>query len=229
MLKVFTTHEVEVMRREAKKRSRAEDVILAEALDKIAVEHGYRNWSLLHRNSTDLPQPWSFRRTPGEIALSMRVVPEPRSRSERRRPWEIARDSVQPLDGRFISAANAADFAIAYVEGLLGQPRFQLNPTRSVAYWEMRLWLPYAVKQLEGDRHILVNRNYKPVGSTSREYVYYALYPHLSLRLPVNSWRAFSHRTAQNPFLYIDGRTPWDSRQDAEAYLGCLKELRRIL
>ncbi len=229
MLKVFTTHEVEVMRREAKKRSRIEDVILAEALDQIAAKHGYRNWSLLHRNSTDAPQPWSFRRTPGEIALSMRVVPEPRSRFERRRPWEIARDSVQPLDGRFISAANAADFAIAYVEGLLGQPRFQLNTTKSAAYWEMRLWLPYGVNLIKSDTHILVNRYYKPVGSTSREYVDYALYPHLSLRLPVNCWRAFSHPKAVQPFLFSDGCTPWNSRQDADAYLGRLKELRRIL
>lgn len=229
MLKMFTTHEVEVMRRDAKKRSRANGVILAKALDQIAAEQGYRNWSLLQKNgSTDEPQPWFFRRTPEEIAQSMRVLPEPASRFERRVRSEIARDSVQPLDGRFASAANAVDFAIAYVEGLLAQPRYRLN-TKSIAYWEMRLWLPYGANPVEGDTHVLVNRYYKPVGSTSGEHVDYAAYPHLSLRLRGDGWRAFSHRTAEQPFLFNDGCPPWESRQDAEAYLGRLKELRRRL
>jgi hypothetical protein len=231
MLKMFTTHEVEVMRRDAKKRPRANGVILAKALDQIAAEQGYRNWSLLQKNgstASDERQPWFFRRTPEEIAQSMRVLPEPTSRFERRVRSEIARDGVQPLDGRFASAANAVDFAIAYVEGLLAQPRYRLN-TKSIAYWEMRLWLPYGANPVEGDTHVLVNRYYKPVGSTSREHVDYAAYPHLSLRLRGDGWRAFSHRTAEQPFLFNDGCPPWDSRQDAEAYLGRLKELRRRL
>lgn len=228
MLKVFTTHEVEVMRRDAKKRSRENGVVLAKALDQVAAEQGYRNWSLLQKKGSipaDERQPWLFRRTPGEVAQSMRVLPEPASRSERRVRSEIARDSVQPMDARFASAANAVDFAIAYVEGLLEQPRYRLD-TKSIAYWEMRLWLPYAANPVEGDTHVLVNRYYKPVGSTSREHVDYVAYPHLSLRLRGDGWRAFSHRTAEQPFLFNDGCAPWHSRQDAEAYLGRLKELR---
>ncbi len=229
MLKIFTTHEVEVMRRDAKKRSRASGVILAKALDQIAAEKGYRNWSLLQKNgSTDERQPWVYRRTPVEIAQSMRVIPEPASRFEHRVRSEIARDSVQPLDERFASAANAVDFAIAYVDGLLGQPRFRLS-TKSMAYWEMRLWLPYGANRVDGDVHILVNRYYKPVGSTVREHVDYATYPHLSLRLHGDGWRTFSHQTAEQPFLFNDGCTPWSGRRDAEAYLGRLKELRRRL
>lgn len=231
MLKIFTTHEVEVMRRDAKKRSRASGVILAKALDQIAAEQGYRNWSLLQKNGSTAPdelQPWFYRRTAEGIAQSMRVVPEPASRFERRVRSEIARDSVQALDGKFANAANAVDFAIAYVDGLLAQPRFLLN-TKSVAYWEMRFWLPYGANRVEGDTHILVNRYYKPAGSTSREHLDYAAYPHLSLRLDDDSWRAFAHRTAEQPFLFNDGCPPWHSRQDAEAYLGRLKELRRRL
>lgn len=231
MLKIFTTHEVEVMRRDARKRSRANGVILAKALDQVAAEQGYRNWSLLQKNGSthsDEPQSWFFRRTPEEIAQSMHVVPEPASRFERRIRSEIARDSVQPLDGRFASVANAVDFAIAYVEGLLAQPRFRLS-TKSVAYWEMRLWLPYGANRVEGDMHILVNRYYKPVGSTSKEYVDYAAYPHLTLRMHGDGWRAFSHRTAEQPFLFNDGCPPWHTRQDAEAYLRRLRELRRCL
>lgn len=218
------------MRRDAKKRSRENGVILATALDQVAAEQGYRNWSQLQKNGStpNVPQSWFFRRTQEEIAQSMRVVPEPASRYERRIRSEIARDNVQPLDARFASAANAVEFAIAYVEGLLAQPRFRLS-AKSIAYWEMRLWLPYGASRVEGDTHVLVNRYYKPVGSTLRDYVDYGAYPHLSLRLPGHDWRAFSHRTAEQPFLFNDGCTPWHSRQDAEAYLGRLKELRRHL
>ena len=231
MLKVFTTHEVEVMRRDAKKRSRANGVILAKALDQIAAEQGYRNWSLLQKNGSPAPdelQSWLYRRTPEEVAQSMRAVPEVASRFDRRVRSEIARDSVQALDGKFTSAANAVGFAVAYVEGLLAQPRFRLH-TKSVAYWEMRFWLPYGANRVEGDAHILVNRYYKPVGSTSGEHVDYATYPHLSLRLQGDGWRAFAHRTAEQPFLFNDGCPPWHSRQDAEAYVERLKELHRRL
>lgn len=231
MLKIFTAHEVDVMRRDAKKHARTNGVILAKSLDQIAVEHGYRNWSLLQKNGSippDEPQPWSFRRTSEEIAQSMRVVPEPTSKFERRTRSDIARDSVQALGGKFAGAANAADFSIAYVEGILAQPRFRLS-TQSVAYWEMRLWLPYGANRVKGDSHILVNRYYKPVGSTSDEHVDYEKYPHLGLRLSGEGWRAFAHPTAEQPFLYNDGCTPWHNRQNAETYLRRLRELRRRL
>lgn len=231
MLKIFTAHEVEVMRRDAKKRSRTSGVILAKALDQIAAEQGYRNWSLLQKNGRTAPdelQPWFYRRTPEEIAQSMRVVPEAASRFERRVRSEIARDSVQALDGKFANVANAVDFAIVYVGGLLAQRRFQLS-TKSTAYWEMRFWLPYGASRVEGDTLILVNRHYKPVGSTSKEHVDYAMYAHLSLRLHGHGWRVFAHQNAEQPFLFNDGCPPWHSRQDAEAYLGRLKELRRLI
>ena len=136
MLKSFTAHEVEAMRRDAKKRARADGVILAKALDQVAAEHGYRNWSLLQKNGSippDEPQPWLFRRTPEEVAHSMRVIPEPKSRYDRRARSEIARDGVQALDDKFVSPANAVDFAINCMGGLLAQSRFRLNP-KSPAY-----------------------------------------------------------------------------------------------
>ena len=87
MLKLFATHEVEAMRRDAKKRACTDGMTLAKAFDKIAAECGYRNWSLLQKNGClppDSPQPWYFRRSPEEIAQSMRVIPNSRSRVERR-------------------------------------------------------------------------------------------------------------------------------------------------
>lgn len=227
----FTAHQVESMRRDAMKRARASDMTYSKALDQIAEEHGYRNWSLLQKNGitpSDQPQPYLFRRTTGEVTLAMRVVPEPRSRTEHRRPAEIARDTVQAVDSKFVSAANAVDFAVAYVESVLAQPRFKLS-TKSVAFWEMRPWLPYAALPAEGTSHILVNRLYKPQGSTTAEFVDYAKYPQLQLKLRGESWRSFAHPTAKDPFLFNDALAPWSNRGNAEAYLVRLKDLRKQL
>ena len=231
MLKLFAAHEVEAMRREAKRRVRANGMILAKAIDQVAAGQGYRNWSLLQKNgclSSDKPQPWFFRRNPEEIVQSMRVVPDQRSRAEHQTQSQIARDSVQALDAKFASAANAVDFAIAYVEGILGQPRFQLS-TKSIAYWEMRHWLPYGAMGVSGTTHILVNRDYKPQGSTSEGHADYEEFPQLWLQLKGDSWRSFVHPTASQPFLFNDGCPPWRSRKSAEAYLERLKELRKQL
>lgn len=36
---------------------------------------------------------------------------------------------------------------------------------------------PYCIRHLEGDRYIILNRNYKPLGQTSFEYVDYNKHP----------------------------------------------------
>ena len=227
MLKVFTTRQMEVMRREAKLRARQNGIQLAKALDQIAAEHGFKNWSLLQKNSEIQPQPWLFRRSREDMALALRMVPEPH-RNDRRSRSDVARDMVQPIEERFINAANAVDFASDYIESVLALPRFHLK-TQSAAYWEMRLWLPYGAHEVEGNQYILVNRYYKPVGSISKEHVDYATYPHLILNLRGDEWRGFSHPKAENPFLFSDGSAPWRDRQCAEAYLARLKKLRELL
>ena len=47
----YTTTQIERLKREAKKRSRATDLTHTQALDLVAVEHGFRNWSLLAKHS----------------------------------------------------------------------------------------------------------------------------------------------------------------------------------
>lgn len=128
ILNIFTAHQVEAMRRDAKKQARATNAALSRVLGQIAGEHGYRNWSLLQKNDSiapDQPQSSLFRRTSDEVAMAMHVVPESWSGVERRRPAQIARDNVRALDEEIASAANAIGFAIAYVESILAQPRLQ--------------------------------------------------------------------------------------------------------
>src|SRR3546814_11268951 len=103
MLKLFAAHEVEAMRRDAKKRARTNGMALAKAFDQIAAEYGYRNWSLLQKNGclpADRPQPWYFRRTPEEIARSMRVIPDSRSRAARRTQSQIERERKDVVQGK---------------------------------------------------------------------------------------------------------------------------------
>lgn len=231
MLKTFTTHEVDVMRRDAKRRSRVANVTLAKILDQIAIENGYRNWSLLQKSGcipADQPQPYRYRRTSEDVSLALRAVPESRSRLEYRPRSDIARDSVQALDDKFASAANAVEFAIAYVEGILAQPRYRLDP-KSLAYWEMRFWLPYGAELVENDSFVLINRYYKPVGRVSREWVDYSQFPHLIVRLPGESWRVFSHPKAEQLFLFADASAPWHSRDNASAYLIRLRALQKFV
>lgn len=212
------------MRRDAKSRARATGTMLAKALDQIAADHGYRNWSLLQKHGclpADQPQPWIFRRTTEEVARSMHDVPE-------RADPDTARSSIRVLDGKFIGVGNAVDFAIAYVEAILSQQGFLSGPS-SAAYWEMRYWLPYGAMGVDGAAHILVNREYMPQGYVSQHDVRFEDCPQLWLQLESESWRSFAFPGATQPFLFNDGCPPWASRVAATAYLGRLKELRRQL
>lgn len=47
----YTPAQIERLKREAKRRSRATDLTHSQALDLVAVEHGFRNWSLLAKRS----------------------------------------------------------------------------------------------------------------------------------------------------------------------------------
>ena len=228
MLSRFFAHEVEAMRRAADQVSRNEDIPYSEALNRIARKSGYRNWSLLQKNGLRDPslRPlFVFRRTDEEVASSMRFVPDP-GRYARQTRSEIAQARVRDLCPRFADARNAFDFAIAYVEAVLKQPKFRVF-TDAPIYWEMRYWLPYVVHPVADKKGhcIVLNRNYKPVGMASREYVRYEDFPHLHMMLEGESWRKFACPGAEDAYLFKDGSRPWLSRQTADAYLDRLRRV----
>jgi hypothetical protein len=139
---------------------------------------------------------------------------------------EVAQARVTDMSQRFADTKNAFDFAIAYVEAILKQPRFRVF-TDAPIYWEMRCWLPYVVHPIAEQKSdcIVLNRNYKPVGMASRQHVRYEDFPHLHMMLKGESWRKFAYPGAEDAYLFEDGSRPWLSRQAADAYLDRLRRV----
>jgi hypothetical protein len=61
------TSQVDFLRRAAKKLARAEGILHSHALDRLAKEHGYKNWSLLQKNSAPNPEKPHDQPRPDEV------------------------------------------------------------------------------------------------------------------------------------------------------------------
>jgi hypothetical protein len=225
----FSASQLDRFRREAKPLGRSLGIIHSHALDRIAIAHGFANWSLLEKHSIkpdSTLSPYRFMRTLEEMRLASYKLQLPAySRANR---IDVARESVKDLSRRFVSAQNAADFAVDYMQCLLSLPRFKVYAATTLN-WEMRCWLPYLTQRLEGDATILVNRRYKPVGQVSDDHVEYQEFPHLQLRLNAPKMQAFAFHPSRPGSLYNDGCLPWASRKNAEAYQQRLLELQATL
>lgn len=223
----FTPTEIQRLKREAKRLQRADSIRLAQALDRVAVARGYKNWSLLmkHRPSDAIErQPHTFVRSIEAFKEALRVVRPPRfARGE-----DVARARVAEICAAFVSPLNAVEFAIAYMEALLALPRYRVA-ANTQAQWEMRCWLPYGAHRLDGAFQVLLNRRYKPVGQASDDFADYERFTHLHVALTPTELAAISARAQGSGFLYNDGCLPWRSRAHATAYLGRLHQLRAIL
>lgn len=89
-------------------------------------------------------------------------------------------------------------------------------------------WMPYALAKVEDDNGgwIPLNRHYKPLGMSSKEWVDYSSIP-VECRIkrinPVTvkrlSWKQEGHDTSESMiFLYNDGCIPTKSKKDWFAY-----------
>lgn len=225
----YSAAQIEHLKREAKRLSRASMIPHSKALDQVAATKGHRNWSLLMKNAAESPAgppPYRFARTAEEMRMALHKVQLPAySRTPR---VDAARQMVEDLSHKFVTAQNAVDFAIDYMGCLLSVPRFKIYAATRVN-WELRCWLPYAAKQLDDDTSILVNRRYKPVGQVTDEWAAYETFPHLHARLDGERLKAFSHRPESEGYLFNDGCMPWASRRDAEAYRERLLRLQSVM
>lgn len=125
----FAIHKIEIMRRMAKKISHAEGISHGHALDRLAKEKGFKNWSLLQKNGifdSSLPQPYVFRRSDEELARSLHAVRPPRDRWKQLTPAEAALSQTEDISQKFVSAANAVEFSIDYMAALLRRARFRI-------------------------------------------------------------------------------------------------------
>jgi len=86
------------------------------------------------------------------------------------------------------------------------------------------VYLPYCLRRQEDGRYVVLNREYKPVGFCTREFITYEDHPvaakigKLTERLAERlSWRGDTN-TAEI-FLYNDGCNPTSSAGNMAAYL----------
>jgi len=86
----------------------------------------------------------------------------------------------------------------------------------------LRSMLPYQIL-VDEDGHVgAVNRNYKPLGVTSRAWADYSQFP--QFLLPDDKCRCSGEEQSAQ-WVFNDGCPPWRDRETAEAYLAKLNEL----
>lgn len=241
MLNSFSLAQIEFLKRKAKTLSRTASLTHSQALDRVAAECGFKNWSLLAKRAASLgsdvlvsnnpvleedtqPVQLAFTRTPEEMRNALRVIQVSRHEYH---TFEKAARRTENICRKFASPANALDFAVRYMECLLTVPRYRVRGG-SVVYPEMRCWLPYHTKPLGDDAYILTNRYYKPVGDTGREWVRYEDYQHLHFHMDKGATLLFAHQGSSPDYLFNDGCPPWHSRKDAEVYLDRLRILQGL-
>ena len=237
MLNVYTSAQIEQLKRDAKRLAHNRSITHAAALDHIAAICDYKNWSLLMKHAASHPtngtasQPkrlsYPFLRTAEAMRQAMRKTTPTLGYGSLH---NSLRAQLEDLSVQFISAENALDFAISYMECALNVPRFKVN-NLSFAYYEMRCWLPYCVHIVDGNLYILLGRDYKPIGMAQKtERVDYVTFPQVHLHITGHELR---HQVTANRehsaegYLY-DG-PPWTSRADAQTYLIHLKKLQNWL
>jgi len=101
-----------------------------------------------------------------------------------------------------------------------------LNDFRSV-------YLPYCLKRQPDGRYVVLNREYKPLGFKTNDYVHYEQYP-IAVMLKGLTPRVvakISHEDSTDVttiFLYNDGCVPTHSAVNMKAYLDRLAMLAKL-
>lgn len=238
MLNLYTPTQIEQLKRDAKRTARDRSITHAVALDQIAATCGYSNWSLLakHISSRQMgatpPQAKClshiFLRTADAMRQAMRKTTIPHGSGSSQ---DHLRAQIEDLSLKFISADNALDFAISYMECALGVARFSING-QSLAYYEMRCWLPYCVHVVKENSYILLGRDYKPIGMVQKKkHINYADFPqvHLHLTEPQLRQKVTVHSKYDGAEGYLYDNSPSTSRSHAQSYLNHLREFRKWL
>jgi uncharacterized protein YozE (UPF0346 family) len=234
MLNLYSSSKIDQLKRDANRLARNNSIGHSAALDQVAASHGYSNWSQLVKRrashpgvvAPDAPKPehFIFSRTTEAMYQAMRKAQPGKSAGVD--SGEI-RFQIQDLSKRFISTSNAIDFAISYMECALSIARYSVHG-ESLAYYEMRCWLPYCLHVVDGDLRILAGRDYKPLGMVQKkDWMDYAAFPQVQLKVPEQQLRQLStvpRSDAEAGYLY--GAAPWTSRANAVSYLKRLKALR---
>lgn len=222
-MRFLPPNEIERLRREAKKISRTQEITHSAALDHIAIELGFQNWSMLKKfhSAPQVIHP-IFSRTADEMRESFRKISDPMTSQIENN----IRDGIPDLSSEFANPMSALRYAESYVSTALSLSRY--SPSRfSIACIEMRVYLPYTLHPLkdEEDTFIILGRDYKPLGMPQRkEHVKYEKFKNLHVHIQRGELEnATRHDQYSTGYLYSVG--PHTSRSYANTYF---KQLRVI-
>jgi hypothetical protein len=120
------------------------------------------------------------------------------------------------------SAKAAVSRGVAYLKKALRRcelSEWDLDDWEGNVHWLLRRDLPYSIQKttIPGTQ-VLVNREYKPIGSTDPKFEIYEHYPNLHVTLTVPQLRAFC--VGSQGYLFNDESAPWRGPTEAEAYVG---------
>lgn len=140
----------------------------------------------------------------------------------------ITKSDLQDLARVHDCAETAVAHAMADLRASLTRTRYPPK-IGSHVHMEMRRDFPYVIHdtKLPGVQ-ILVNRNYKPLGATSTDWLVYEDFPNLHVRLSPDQIAALV-KPPHERGLFGDGSAPWRGRKEASAYLKRLDLLLNFL
>lgn len=95
------------------------------------------------------------------------------------------------------------------------------------------VYFPYCIEKRSDGTWAILNREYKPVGFNTRDYIQYEDYPVLTNfhRIRPETFEKLSHNgrfEGDRFYLYDDASNPSNSDADMSAYLTKLKTLARL-
>jgi hypothetical protein len=125
------------------------------------------------------------------------------------------------------SPREALRVAVSQLEMALAGAYLRTRRDETIAKFHRDL--PYAIKNTElPGVQILVNRQYKPLGSSAVfGWAIYEHYPNLHVRLTPSEIRRVC--LPWDGYLFDDGCPPWRGRKEAQAYLTRLRWLEEIV
>jgi hypothetical protein len=154
---------------------------------------------------------------------------KPKVRTKMKRKVELS--DLQDLSGQYTQGAEAVEHALVALEAALSARTFPVRPDRFVEM-QMRRDMPYVIHDTsEPNTQILVNRQYKLLGSTlpdGAKWVRYEDYPQFHVHL-TQAEIAGVVCPLQKTGLFDDGLAPWRGRSEASGYLIRLRRLHEIL
>ena len=228
-MQIFSKNQIGRIKRLAKQREKALGISHVMALDQEAKKLGFANWAMFERAAKNaIPRGPKFARTTEDMGLSFRVL----SQFDAAPDFEAAvRAQLPVLCPEYVNGISALEYARDFIRVALSVERFKVS-SRSFAYQEMRIYLPYAFERTgtNADTFIPVGRHYKPIGLTDRHtFVDYGNFQNLLLTIPEQEWaEKVNSLGGSSGFLYNDSNVPWNSRANAERYLRHLEAVIEI-